>query len=268
MKNDLKIQDSKCKRSRTNFSTRQLHTLETVFEQSQYPDVTILNKLATGMDLTVEKVCTWFQNRRSKFRKSCKIGHVSWMRQQLYSNDAQEKNIKSVPLSTEDGVPTVLERKPGKKRDSNSPVASSTKSYTAAPAMAEGALTNAGLACTYPRVSDMDMMMASAQSLMQYSHSQHGDYAVDPCYHAPGYDYHQAWPITTAATYTSHSTSTSYANQGDNTTATYTSIDRVAMPATQPMYSPSQAHPIMHNPHPGEYYPQHSLNPNYLPMGM
>lgn len=43
------------------------------------------------MDLAIEKVLTWFQNRRSKFRKESKNGHIMWMRQQLFTGDGEQK---------------------------------------------------------------------------------------------------------------------------------------------------------------------------------
>ena len=39
----------------------------------------------------------WFQNRRSKFRKQSKNGHVTWMRTQIYSGDQTERKISSAP---------------------------------------------------------------------------------------------------------------------------------------------------------------------------
>ncbi|KAK2187167.1 hypothetical protein NP493_173g03043 [Ridgeia piscesae] len=71
--------------------------METVFMQSQYPDVTVMETLAAKMELPVEKICTWFQNRRSRFRKESKTGHIQWMRQQLYTAPTRQTGMRSLP---------------------------------------------------------------------------------------------------------------------------------------------------------------------------
>ena len=75
------------KRTRVNFTSPQLQALETIFAQAQYPDVTVVEALAQRLDLPVEKICTWFQNRRSKFRRDCKRGHIELMREQMFHCD-------------------------------------------------------------------------------------------------------------------------------------------------------------------------------------
>ncbi|XP_046372919.1 homeobox protein OTX1 B-like [Haliotis rufescens] len=84
-------------RNRIKYSAVQLRQLEKVFLSSQYPDSSILEDLSNTINIDVERLSIWFQNRRSKFKRQSKDGHVAWMRKQLYhggtiqSRDSSQK---------------------------------------------------------------------------------------------------------------------------------------------------------------------------------
>ncbi|ELU00705.1 hypothetical protein CAPTEDRAFT_202104 [Capitella teleta] len=83
-------QTKRIRRVRTNFSQEQLSAMEVIFEHNQYPDVKILSTLSDKLQLPVEKLCTWFQNRRSKYRRLSKKGRISWMKQRFVKDEANK----------------------------------------------------------------------------------------------------------------------------------------------------------------------------------
>lgn len=59
----------KGRKARTVFTTHQLHALEDKFGAHKYLSVPQRLKIAEHLNLTEEQVKTWFQNRRTKWKK-------------------------------------------------------------------------------------------------------------------------------------------------------------------------------------------------------
>ncbi|ESO95745.1 hypothetical protein LOTGIDRAFT_160290 [Lottia gigantea] len=79
-------------RNRTKYTAAQLNALESLFMVSQYPDSLCLEDLCKSLGVTVERIQIWFQNRRSKFKRQSKDGHMAWMRKQIFNQGSPRPN--------------------------------------------------------------------------------------------------------------------------------------------------------------------------------
>jgi alpha-galactosidase/6-phospho-beta-glucosidase family protein len=66
---EQKIHNNKARRRRTAFTSSQLKALEEKFQEKKYLTISERNNLAKTMHLTDTQVKTWFQNRRTKWKK-------------------------------------------------------------------------------------------------------------------------------------------------------------------------------------------------------
>ncbi|XP_013409190.1 paired box protein Pax-7 [Lingula anatina] len=62
------------RRSRIQFTEEQLARLEDAFEKEQYPDINKREELAEELRITEARIQVWFQNKRSRTRRSIKTG--------------------------------------------------------------------------------------------------------------------------------------------------------------------------------------------------
>ncbi|CAM1308100.1 Uncharacterised protein g4763 [Pycnogonum litorale] len=78
-------EDRRTKRPRTAFTSLQIKTLETEFENNKYLSVTKRIQLSKSLKLTETQIKIWFQNRRTKWKRRY-TNDVELMAQQYYSS--------------------------------------------------------------------------------------------------------------------------------------------------------------------------------------
>ncbi|XP_069118692.1 paired box protein Pax-6-like [Argopecten irradians] len=90
--------DRKCsQRNRIKYTSAQLERLEREFGISHYPDTATMEDLAMTLNVSLDRVSIWFQNRRSKFKRQSKDSQVTWMRKQIFHQDATSASGSIVP---------------------------------------------------------------------------------------------------------------------------------------------------------------------------
>ncbi|KAK6176260.1 hypothetical protein SNE40_014573 [Patella caerulea] len=94
------------RRERTKYTKKQLNILESVFRANNYPDSCVFEQLCYMLKLDVEKLATWFQNRRCKEKRQNKENHREKIRQEIF-------NPKFVNLSCDqpEFMPKTLENR-------------------------------------------------------------------------------------------------------------------------------------------------------------
>ena len=70
--------EKKSRKSRTAFTDHQLNALEKSFEKHKYLSVQDRVELATRLSLTDTQVKTWYQNRRTKWKRQSSLG-IEWL---------------------------------------------------------------------------------------------------------------------------------------------------------------------------------------------
>ena len=91
--NERDVNIHKMRRRRTAFTSSQLKCLEEKFDDKKYLTIAERNKLAKSLNLSDTQVKTWFQNRRTKWKKQ----NVSTVEQSIHAELAPFMRIPREP---------------------------------------------------------------------------------------------------------------------------------------------------------------------------
>ncbi|ESO82754.1 hypothetical protein LOTGIDRAFT_155772 [Lottia gigantea] len=80
------------RRERTKYS---LEYFRRIFQENHYPDSYVFDQLCDTLNLDIEKLATWFQNRRCKEKRLNKENHVDKMRKELFNPRFNRNNQES-----------------------------------------------------------------------------------------------------------------------------------------------------------------------------
>lgn len=88
------------KKARTSFTQLQIQSLEIKFDQQKYLARKDRTNLAHGLGLTEKHVKTWFQNRRTKWKKECSeenwSKHKEMAATMMYTQYMESKNALKI----------------------------------------------------------------------------------------------------------------------------------------------------------------------------
>ena len=96
---DQKIHSNKARRRRTAFTSSQLKSLEEKFQEKKYLTISERNNLAKTMHLTDTQVKTWFQNRRTKWKKQMAPEYEATMRSEGINGSFYGQPFAAIPFS-------------------------------------------------------------------------------------------------------------------------------------------------------------------------
>ncbi|XP_013879882.1 homeobox expressed in ES cells 1 [Austrofundulus limnaeus] len=82
------------RRPRTAFTSRQVSTLQSVFQVNCYPGIQLREQLAGQLDLDEDRIQIWFQNRRAKLRRSLRETRLQLVQTDLRARAEVEGHLK------------------------------------------------------------------------------------------------------------------------------------------------------------------------------